>query len=180
MSCTAFALSASTAVADEISDTIESALTAYQEGDVQYALEELAYATQQLNLMKAEGLSQFLPEAPDGWTREVNTDFSKTLGMMGGGVGAEANYTGNGEKFKITVMADNPMVAGMAGIFSGAGFLTGKMVRIGREKFIEQDNGQLIGLIGGRVLIQAEGASTETMVPILESIDLRGLSSFGN
>ena len=49
-------------------------------------------------------------------------------------------------------MAGNPMVTRVACHFGGEGSLAEEMVRIGREKFIEQDNGQLMGLIGGRVL----------------------------
>ena len=137
ISCAAFAPVASAAAGDEIADTIESALKAYQYGDIQYALEELAYAKQKLNLMNAEVLSQFLPSATAGWSRQVDTDFSKTLGGVDGG----ARNEGGGENLKITLLADNPMVASMDGLFGGADFFVGKMVRIGREKFIEPDNG---------------------------------------
>jgi len=52
------------AAADEISDTMQSALDAYNEGDAAYALEELDYARQLLLQLKTDALTQFLPEAP--------------------------------------------------------------------------------------------------------------------
>jgi len=38
-------------MADEISDTLQSALDAYQEGDAQYALEELDYFTSDVTML---------------------------------------------------------------------------------------------------------------------------------
>ena len=166
--------------ADEISDTIQSALDAYNDGDVQFATEELAFAQQLLRAMKTEGLSGFLPDAPDGWTRTVDTEMSAGMGMMGGGVGAEAEYSNGTDSFTITLMADNPMVTAMSGMFGNAAVMAamGKMVRVGRQKFIDQ-NGELSTLVDNRVLIQASGAAADVMVPVLETIDYRALGSFG-
>ena len=44
---------------DEIMATLQSAMDAYGDGDIQYALEELAYAQQLLNGLVAEGLQGF-------------------------------------------------------------------------------------------------------------------------
>ena len=82
------------AAADEISDTLQSALDAYSKGDAAYALEELDYARQLLLELKTEALARFLPEAPEGWTREINSEMNAGLAMMGGGTGAEASYEG--------------------------------------------------------------------------------------
>ncbi|MEM7734034.1 MAG: hypothetical protein AAF280_14800, partial [Pseudomonadota bacterium] len=105
-------LSVGTAEADDITEALQSAIEAYEEGDTQYALEELDYAKQLLQALKTDALVEFLPEAPDGWSREVNAG----LAFMGGSTGAEATYDGDGQSITITVMADNPMVAGMAGM----------------------------------------------------------------
>src|SRR6056297_2989270 len=88
------ALAATPLAADEITDTLDSAKQAYEEGDVAYALEELEYAKQQMLALKTDALSAYLPPAPDGWSREMNTDMNAGLAMMGGGVGAEAEYSG--------------------------------------------------------------------------------------
>ncbi|MCP5038238.1 MAG: hypothetical protein GY945_11640 [Rhodobacteraceae bacterium] len=167
-----------TAQADEVTDTINSALEAYNEGDIQYALEELEFAKQLMNAMKLEVLVGFLPEAPDGWTREDNTDMNAGLAFMGGGLGAEAEYSDGSQSFTLTITAGNPMIAAMAGMLGNAGAMGIPMVRVGREKFMNQD-GELTGLSGTQVLIQADGAEVDTMVGILEMIDFKELGNFG-
>jgi len=169
------------AAADDVTDTLQSAIEAYQGGDIKYALEEIVYAQQLLNQMKASALEGFLPDAPEGWTREIDHEQMAGMGMMGGGTGAAAAYSNGSDQFKLTIMADNPMVASMAGIFSNGALLAaqGKLVRVGREKFIQQDNGQLMGVIDNRILVQAEGADSAAMLPVLEKIDFKELGRFG-
>ena len=165
--------------ADEVEDTLNSALSAYQEGDLQYALEELEFAKQLMLTMKTDALSAFLPEAPDGWTREINSDINASLGMMGGGVGAEAKYTRDGESFTLSIMADNPMVGAMSAMLGNAAAMGMKVERVGREKFAVQDN-TVQGLIDSRILVKAEGGEVPMMLKLLEEIDFRELSRFGN
>ena len=175
----ALLLAAPVAQADEVTETLQSAIAAYEEGDIPYALEELAYAQQLMQEMKAAGLAEFLPEAPEGWTREVDTEMTQAMGMMGGGSGAEATYSDEaGQSFTVTLTADNPMVSAMAGMFASAGLMGGKMVRVGREKFIDQE-GDLTAVIDNRILIQASGAEVDVMLPVLEAIDYRELARFG-
>jgi len=179
---TAFFLAAAAlpAQADEISDTIQSALDAYNAGDTTFAAEELAFAQQLLQEMSAMDLSDCLPDAPPGWTREVNTEMNAGLTMMGGGVGAEAEYSDGSTTFTVRVMADNPMVTAMAGMLSNTALMAamGKMTRVGRQKFVEQD-GTMSTLVNNRVLVQAEGADPAVMLPVLEAIDYRKLGQFG-
>ncbi|PRY25506.1 hypothetical protein CLV78_102686 [Aliiruegeria haliotis] len=171
-------LCAHTAVADEFLETLDAARVAYEDGNIQDTLEELAYAQQIVRDMKTAGFTDFLPPAPDGWTREINTDMGAAMAMFGGGVGAEATYAGNGESFNVTIMADNAMVQGFAGMLSGVGQLMGKRVRVGSEKFMNQD-GELTGLVDNRILVQASGAAVEVMIPVLEQIDFEAMGGFG-
>lgn len=169
----------SPAHADEVTDTLQSAIDAYTDGDIQYALEELDFARQKLLELKTDSLGAFLPEAPEGWTRELNSEVNATLGMMGGGVGAEAEYNGpSGARVKITLMADNPMVASMAAMISNAGAMGMKTERIGRQRFAVQDR-QVMALIGNRVLVQADG-EFETVKPLLEAMDFEAMAGFGS
>lgn len=165
-------------MADEISDTLQSALDAYEEGDAQYALEELDYARQLLLALKTDALVEFLPAAPDGWTREVNTEMNTGLSMMGGGTGAEATYQGEGQRITITFMADNPMVGAMAGMISNAAMLGAKVERVGREKFMVKD-GEVTGLVDNRILVKGTGGEVETILELLGTVDFRELKRFG-
>ncbi len=176
----AAALAAFPAAADEVTDTLKSAIQAYEDGDIQYALEELAYAQQLLNEMKSSALEGFLPEPPDGWTMEKADEGSMAGMTMMGGLAAMAEYSNGTDSFTITIMLNNPMISAMAPIFGSAALMAsqGKMVRVGRQKFIDQD-GQLIGMVDGRIMVQAEGAAPEVMVPILKLINYRELGRFG-
>ncbi len=176
----ALLLSPLPAAADEITDALTAAISAYEEGDVPDALGEIAYATQLLNALQAEGLTTFLPEPLDGWQREINPDAPASLGFMGGGTAAEATYSGPDGRFTIAVMADNPMVSAMGAMLGNATVLAsiGQLRRINRENFMSAD-GQLSGLIGGRFLIQATGGDVEVMSAHLETMDFRALEDFG-
>ncbi len=179
----AFAFLAVPVQADDVTDAIQNALEAYNEGDIQYATDELNFAMQLLNEMKADQLVGFLPEPLDGWEREINTEQSAALAVMGGGLGAEAEYrNSSGESFTITIMADNPMVAAMSGMLGNTAMIAasgGKLVRVGREKFMAQD-GDLTGLIANRFLIQGSGRPQEAMIDHMKEIDFRALSGFGS
>ena len=166
--------------ADEISDTLTSAREAYEAGDVQYALEELDYARSKLLELKTDALGAFLPAAPDGWTREVNTEANAAMAMMGGGVGAEAEYLSpDGESYSVQMFADNPMVASMSAMITNAGAMGMKTERIGRQKFAVQDD-QTMGLIANRILIQVEGVHAETRKSLLETMDFKAMANFGS
>ncbi|TNE63776.1 MAG: hypothetical protein EP336_16840 [Rhodobacteraceae bacterium] len=177
---TALALSLGTAaMADEVSDTLNSALKAYEEGDVTYALEELDYAKQLMQEMKTGELSTFLPAAPEGWTAEDDADTTAGFAMMGGGTAAAKRYfKETGEEFTITIVVDSPMIGMMGGMIQNAGAMGMKTVRVGREKFLDNE-GDLSALIEGRVLVQASGEPREVVLPLLESIDYRELGRFG-
>lgn len=166
------------AVADDVSDTLKSALQAYEEGDIKYTLEELEYAKQLLQAMKTEDLAAFLPAAPDGWVREVSAEMNAGLAMFGGGAGAEARYSKGSDSFTISIMADNPMVAALSAMMANAGLMGAKLERVGRMKYLNQD-GELSGVVDGRILIQASGAEPDLMIPVLETIDHRALEGFG-
>lgn len=167
------------ALADEVTDTLSSAMQAYEEGDIKYAIEELDYAKQLLQAMSIAELAGFLPEPPAGWTREiVEGDTNAGLAMLGGGSSAEATYTDGTDSVTLTLIADSPMVTMFGGMISNAAMMGMKLHRVGREKFVDND-GELTALIDNRILIQAKGATPEVMIPILEGIDIRALEDFG-
>ena len=177
----AIAMSLSTAgpmMADEITETLQSAIQAHEEGDTQYALEELDYARQLLQAQKTDALVEFLPAAPEGWTREVDTEMNAGLAMMGGGTGAEATYQGEGQRITVTIMADNPMVGAMGGMISNAAMLGARVERLGRQKFMVKD-GEVTGLVDNRILVKTTGGEVADMLALLETMDFRALGRFG-
>ena len=168
------------AQADDITDALGAAIEAYEAGDIGGALDELAYAEQLLQGLQAEGLTAYLPTPLDGWTRTVSDAANVGLGFIGGGISAEAEYTGPGDSFTITLMADNPMVAQMGAMLGNRAMMAmmGEIVRVNRENFLNQD-GEITGLIGNRILVQASGGEIDTMIAHLEQIDFGELEDFG-
>jgi len=166
--------------ADDVSDTIESALAAYQEGDLAYAQEELAFAIQLLKQMKAQSLEGFLPAPMEGWTREI-TDDASGMAVMGGS-GASARYSNGTDTFSLSILADNPMVASMGAVIANPAMMAasgGKLIRVGRMKFMAQDE-QLMGMVDNRILIQTEDGKVDDVVAHLKSMDFKALADFGN
>ncbi len=168
---------ATPASADDVTDAIDNALAAYADGDIQETLEELAFATQLLNEMKASSLGAYLPPALPGWTKEDSADFGAGMAMFGGGTGAEATYSGPSGRFSITIISDSPMIVAMAAAFANPGMIGGTLTRVGRERFVEQD-GELSGLIDNRILVQASGGELSDMIAHLEQMDFRELEDF--
>ncbi len=167
--------------ADPVTDALKTAIAAYEEGDVQYALDEITNAQRLIAEQKTAGLAEFLPAAPEGWSREVSAEANSAMALMGGGIMAEASYH-NGdrsESFTIKLIADNPMVAQMGAMFGNAALVgqMGKVRRINRVRFLEQDR-TLQAMIGNRVLLQAEGGAPDLMEPVLAGMDLSALEKF--
>ncbi|AJE45502.1 hypothetical protein [Celeribacter indicus] len=71
------------------------------------------------------------------------------------------------------------MIGMMGGMIQNAGAMGMKVERVGREKFLDKD-GEMSGLVEGRVLVQAFGADTAVILPVLEQIDFRALGRFGS
>ncbi|WP_292024604.1 hypothetical protein [Maritimibacter sp. UBA3975] len=173
-----FALATAPALADEVTDTLSSALQAYEEGDISYAIEELDYAKSLMRAMKTTALEQFLPEPPAGYELEVDTDMGTGMAMMGGGVGTEGTYSNGSDRFSISIMVDNPMVTAFGGMLANAAMLGMKVERVGREKFIVDDD-EITGLIDGRILVRAEGGDSAIVMEALKTMDFKALSDFG-
>lgn len=166
--------------ADEFRDTVAAALQAYEDGDIQLALEELGLATSLLQAMRAGSLESFLPPVPDGWTRTVDQDYGGVLGMLGGGIGVNAHYLGpSGEDVQVSITADSPILTMFAGMFANPAMMgmLGTVHRIGRERVLEQ-NGELTMVLGGRILIQMKEGEVEQMLDMFRAMDLAGLARF--
>ncbi|MDT0683070.1 hypothetical protein RM543_10255 [Roseicyclus sp. F158] len=171
----------SAAQADEISDTLQSALDAYAEGDVAYALEELDFAKQRMTSLQASSFEEFLPSPLEGWTREMDNELQTGLAFMGGGIAAGANYTApdNAQSYKVTIMADNAIVASMGTMAANAAQMGMRVERIGRQRIALGDD-QALAFINNRVLITIDGKDQDLMMTVMEQIDFSGLSDFGS
>lgn len=170
-------LASSPVVADEIADALRAALQAYQEGDLAAAREDAEYAVQLLAQEKAAGLTGFLPEALPGWTREAGEAQAHTGAMFGGGLSADATYTGpEGQQIEIQLLADSPIAAMFANPAMMGAF--GQVRRINRVNFAIDPEGEIKGMVG-KVLVQVSGsADVADKTGYLEKMDFRALADF--
>ncbi len=176
----ALLLCALPAAADEFTDTVESALKAYNDGDIDGASDDLGYATKLLTSMKAESLAGLLPAALPGWTRDDAdaAEGSGFMGMLGGGTSAAASYTRGADELTITLVANSPMVSGMAAMFGGMAAIGGKPVRVQRTEFNMNDE-DLQGVVDGKVMVSVGGnASIDDKKAYLEAMDFKALADF--
>lgn len=169
------------ASADDVEESIAAALEAYRAGDIKGAKEEIDFTSQLLGQLKAEGLSAFLPEALDGWTREDQETNSQSVAAFGGGQMAEAKYSNGSETIGIQLMADNQMVTAMGTMFSNVALLgsLGKVKRVNGEKIVITNDGEVQTMINGRIMVQISGsADADTKVAYFEALDIDGLKDF--
>jgi hypothetical protein len=170
-----------TAQADEIENSLQMALEAYQAGDINAAKEEIDYASQLIAQMKAAGLSEFLPEALPDWARAEDEQGGQASLAFGGGMSASANYKRGQDQIEIQLMADNQMVSAMAGMFGNAAMLgsMGQVKRIKRQKVVITQSGELQAMINNRIYVQISGrAPVEDKEAYFAALDIRGLQDF--
>ncbi len=169
--------------ADEIEDTIKTALESYQAGDVAAAKGEIEYVSQLLSQMQSASLGNILPAPFDGWTQEAKgNEAAAGMAMFGGGMSAGADYVKGGDNVEIQLMADSPMIAAMMAVFSNpamAGATGGQLKRVGGQKVIQTADGELQAIIHNRFMINVTGsASSADKEAYFEAIDFDALQSF--
>lgn len=175
------ALPAPEARADSVEDALTAALEAWRAGDVRRAKQELDYAAALVDDAQAESLRPFLPAARTGWTRMEGEASAAPAAMFGGGLSASAVYTRGGERFEISLFADNPMVAAMAPMLATPQMMAmaGDVRRNDGQTYVVTGDGEIMALVGGRVLVRVEGAAPEdAKIAHFEAIDFRGLGRF--
>ena len=173
-----FVMLASAALADDVTEVVEDAMQAYEDGDIKGAVSDLKFAVELLNQMASAGPEKYLPEPLDGWEMELDRESGAAMAMMGGGTFAGGVYTNDdGDEFTVQIMAGGPLVTSMGAMFGMA--TQGKLVRIQRQKFSIGDD-DIKGMVGDNVLVQIEGYDVDEAVMLehLESMDMKALAEF--
>ena len=169
-------IAAPAALADDVTDAIAEASAAYAEGDLAYAKESLDFASQLIGQMNTQSLATLLPEPLDGWEAgEVETE---TMGaaLFGGGSTTTRTYTKGNEAVTVQYIANSPMVAQMAGMFSAAAMAGGKLIRLGRQKAMVDEDGGIQFVVDNKVMVQIDGsASADAMLAYAKAIDIKAL-----
>lgn len=172
----------SVAAADEVTDLLQEAIEAYEQGDFTLVKENLGYTTQLLNEISADAIAAALPEPLPGWSaKDADTTASAAAGIFGGGIEATRVYTKGNSRVQIGITGESPIMSQMMMMMSNpalAGSM-GKMVRIGKQRGIQSKDGQKLTIVfNNRLLISIEGKSSiEEKIAYAEAIDFNALQN---
>lgn len=166
--------------ADEVTDAIAEAQRAYQAGQVQAAQTALQEALQLMAQKAAAALAGALPDALPGWTADEATSSAAGAGMFGGAQASRSFHNAQGQTVEIQVMSDNPLIAQLGPILANpmlAGAM-GRLVRIGDQRAIQGNDGNIQMLVDNRILVQVQGdAPTEAKLAYARAINVARLSA---
>jgi hypothetical protein len=170
--------------ADDVTDQIHEALTAYDKKDFPTAIAGLQAALSLLQQMRADVYGSLLPTAMGGWTADKVETVSVGLAMAGGGTGATRKYHNGSAEVTVSILADSPLLQAMSALASsGLAAMTGARTEIvnGHRTLYMQDDGALTSFIGDRILVRVEGKGQpeETLKKFLTAVDFAAVEKAG-
>ena len=150
--------------ADDVTDNIDAAKSAYEAGNYSEALTSLDTANQYIRQKKAEEVVKLLPAAPKGWEAGEPETEAAASSILGGGVSAKRSYTRGNSSISVKIQSDsavmqyaamlsNPMLLAA----SGAKMETIKGQRVTVEFKTGDDNGNIKAVVDGRYFVEIEG-----------------------
>lgn len=156
-------LVAPAARADEVTDSMDVARSAYDGGRIAEALKALNAAREQLSARLVESLRSALP-AMDTWTISDNDGDSAATAYLGGAMASRDYARDDGTSIRVTVFVDSQMAEAMAI------YLTNPQIAAsvgatnetfgGNPAIILPDGTIHIGLTGNRAFIFIEGSAS--------------------
>jgi hypothetical protein len=173
-------LAAAPARADDIANAMTEAQRAYQGGQIQAAQTALQEALQLLSQRAAAGLAAALPAALPGWTaEEPQSSAAGVAGLFGGSSASRTYRNAQDQSVEIQVMSDNPMIAQLGPILANpmlAGAM-GRLVRIGEQRAIQGNDGNVQMLVDNRILVLVQGdAPADAKLAYARAINVARLS----
>ncbi len=162
--------------ADDVTDQINAALSAYGRKDLPKAIAGLEAALSVLRQSRADSYGALLPAAPAGWTADDVETVSIGAAIAGGGTGASRNYHKGGDTVTVSILADSPLLQAVSALASsGMAALGGVRTQIvnGRRTMYMKDDGAFTTIVGDRVLVRVEGKGQpeDTLKQFLTAID---------
>jgi hypothetical protein len=173
--------------ADDVTDSINEALDAYNEGEYSDAVDSLNYASQLIQQKKSENLTMFLPEPLEDWTSKKPKSSAAGSSMFGGGITATRQYKKGENNITIEIVADSPLLQSVMMMFSNPMYATsdgGKLEKIKRQKAIvkfdpDASRGDIKIVIANRFLVTVTGNRTtlEDLKAYAKAIDYKKMSA---
>lgn len=175
----AVAIATAPARADDILDAIDQSRKAYQAGDLATAKQSLDLASQLIAQKNAEGFATLLPEPLAGWKAEKAQTNAVGATVFGGVSAASRTYSNDkGDTVDISISGDSTLLMQFGPMLSNpamAGAL-GKLVRIGEQRAVQNQDGDLMMVVANKVLINVQGsADAATKMAYARAIDVAKL-----
>ena len=104
--------------ADDITDQINEALSAYGRKDLPTAMAGLEAALSLLRQNRADAYGALLPAPPAGWTADDVQTVSLGIAVAGGGTGASRTYHKGDDTITVSILADSPLLQAMSSLAS--------------------------------------------------------------
>ena len=166
--------------ADEILDAIDGARKAYQSGDVAGAKQSLDLASQLIAQKNAEAFSALLPAALPGWKAEKVQSTAVGASMFGGASAASRSYSNaKGDTVEVSITGDSAMIMQFGPMLNNpalAGAM-GKLVRIGNQRAIQTNEGDIMMLVANKILVHVQGsADAASKLAYAQAVDVDKLS----
>ena len=148
------------AQADDVTDQIQEALTAYEKKDLNTAAIALDAASKLIRQQQAEKIANLLPAPLDGWRVRDRGRRSGGGAIFGGGVQAKREYQRARERVTVTLASNSPMLQAMTMMMTNPAFQSGgmKLVIMGGRKVMqnERDN-SLQTIVANKMLVNVKG-----------------------
>ncbi|MDO6748557.1 hypothetical protein [Gilvimarinus sp. 1_MG-2023] len=171
------------AQADEITDAVDEALTAYKDGQLSEAVSQLDYAAGLIRQQKAEAILAVYPDPLSGWSADEPESQSSGGMMMGGGITASRTYRQGDNRINIDLVTDSPMLQSMMAMFNNPSLITmggGKLIKIQGHKAIfnnQNEDSEIMLIVNGNAMftLKARGASDDDLKAYGEALNLEAL-----
>lgn len=164
--------------ADDITDAIEQARKAYQSGDLAGAKQSLDLASQLIGQKNAESFATLLPAPLSGWKAEKAQ--ANATAFLGGASAATRTYTNaKGDTVEVSITGDSALIAQFGPMLANpamAGAM-GKLVKIGNQRGIQTQDGDIMMMINNKFLINVQGsADAASKLAYAQAVDVAKLA----
>src|ERR1700678_4357189 len=106
----------SRARADDITDQIHEAQSAYDRKDLPTAIAGLEAALNLLRQSRADAYGALLPSAPSGWTADEVQTVALGVALGGGGTGVTRVYHKGDGSVTVSILADSPLLQAVSAL----------------------------------------------------------------
>jgi hypothetical protein len=170
--------------ADDVTDQVHEALTAYDKKDLPTAIAGLEAAVNLMRQMRADTYGTLLPAAINGWTADPVETIAAAVAMAGGGSGASRKYHKGNAVVTVSILADSPLLQAMSALASsGLAAMGGMRTEIvnGHRTLYLKDDGAFNAFIGDRILVRVEGKDQpeDTLKQFLTAVDFAAVEKAG-